>query len=251
MINLFNPPAIIRQHRVEKQTAAKSNYDNDINDHILVKQFYRGSNRLKGSDGRTYQYIDKDGRYVSTRVSPYSPFIYLNIEPGVLELCKALHSKQYLTSDSCQGHSDSPYRFVIVAFNTKAQLEKFRDEVNQYNLPVYFDDDILKPGKYNLVYDQLKYSKHPLAISDYEKIQYSKQDITRYFNLMFDRDYKEYHMLQMYIGNHYTNKNRIIQTIIRTFHYWFYYKMFNNSLTRTLTDKIVNNLSVYQEVGNV
>jgi hypothetical protein len=248
-VNIFNPPAIIREHRQEqsnRQVLHSSNED------ILVHAFFKGTNKYRGPDGRTYMYIDNDGKYVSTRVSPYSPFIYDNIEPGVIDLIKVLHNKGYLTSDSCQGHEDSHYRFVMLCFNTRDQLEDFKQNIESFNLPIQFQDNIINKDNspssigYGLVYDQLSVTKR-LDRKDFKMIPYSYEDAVKYFNLMFIRDYTEYHLLKVSICSNLTYKERTFKRAYMAVYYFFLYKFFRDYYTRKLTDKVSKYLPEYAD----
>ena len=72
----------------------------DDNEEILNYALFKHSNKFKTKDGRPYEYIDKDGEYVSSHVSPYNPFIDENIDPGVFDLVMLLINKGYLTCSS-------------------------------------------------------------------------------------------------------------------------------------------------------
>jgi hypothetical protein len=198
MNQLFDPPAIIRQHKQEASSKVRSAIYS--NDEILGKALFTGTNKLKGKDGRTYNYKDENGEYVSSRVSPYSPYIEDNVEPGVFDLVMTLINKGYLTVDSCQGHPDRQFRFVTIAFNTQSQREEFKNSLSKFKPVLRFQEKFKGMG-FTIIYDQKKFSGKTLTVQDYNKITYTDEDLVKFLNIMFLRNYSEYHLLMIRIAS--------------------------------------------------
>jgi len=241
MNNIFFhvPPGVISEYKQQKINKKKKfQYSND---EILKDGFFNSTNQLKGKDGRTYQYIDNNGEYVSCRVSPYSPYIFDNLEPQIKDLILTLLDKDYLTSDSCQGHKDRKYSYFCVVFNTKNNLNKFRSCIESFNMKISFQIINLKNSNqttYGLIYDQNKFLNKKLTVQEYKNLNYSYQDAIDYFNLMFLRDYKEVYMLAVIVCDGRKGAS-LIQKII--------YHFFKENYIKKLTNKIKHNMLNYNE----
>lgn len=97
---------------------------------------------------------------------------------------------------------------------------------------------------YTLVYDQTK-KMHNLTRSEYKKSGYTYEDAVKYFNVMFMREYREYHLLEMAIvGNmEYHGWSKIFMI---PYHYVMY-NFFRDMITRRLVKAIQENLPDYQD----
>jgi hypothetical protein len=240
------PPAIIREYKAEQKITKQSLSITD--EESIIFSLFKGTNKCVGKDGRTYQYIDENGEYVSARVSPYSSNIFNNIEPGVKDLVLTLISKGYLTCSSCQGHSDRKYRFVSIAFNTKEQLNDFKSSIESFRLPVVFKFHNLKDpyDDFKLIYNQSKYKNQKLSVEDYKSIAVDYIDKVNYFNLMFFRSYEDYHLLELRIASSPDYDNLLWKRII-TYPYYTILYFFRDRYTKMLTNKIKNELKYYED----
>ena len=225
MNNIINPAAIISEY---KSVSSKSQKSVFTNRELLQRSFFQNTNKFKGIDGRTFDYIDENGEYVSSRVSPYSLFIEDNLEPKIKDVVLVLLKKGYLTTDSCQGHSDRKYRFVNVAFNTQQQLEKFKKFISINKFISFEEIDLREPQKngYVVVYDQC--GNNNQSIEKMKKNSSSYGDCVDYFNMMFLRDYDNYFLLKVKISD-----GESFSPIKRVIYYFFndyYTKNFLKSL---------------------
>lgn len=174
--------------------------------------FVKG-NTETGPDGRRYTHIDEDGEYQSCFVSQYSPIIDDNLEPKIKKVCQLLHNKGYLTFGSCQGHADSLDRWVGLVFNNKEQKQKFIDEVNKFGLEVYWYDNFLNTkeeprdpdpwysdegGFLHIVWDAPELTD--LSVDYKRNKPYTKQELTKFWNIQMCRQYDSYEAIVMWIG---------------------------------------------------
>ena len=219
----------------QRATLAKRR-NND--EELITASLFQGGNRFQATDGRTYQYVDADGKYISARVSPYSPNIFNNVEPEIRDVVLSLIGKGYLPCSSCQGHSDRRYRFVTVAFNTRTQLEKFKEDVRKFRLPIHFKEHNLKDPvcEFKVVYDQTKFKDTQLSMDQYKQLSNSYADIVKYFNIMFLREYTQYHLLEFRIASSPDVKNMLEYLLYKPYYYMWY--LFRNYFTKKLNDKI-------------
>ncbi len=170
--------------------------------------FY-GTISQRGKDGRTYNYIDSNGEYVSSFLSPYNAQLLDNVEPLIRPLIAVLINKGYLTAGSCQGHPED-YKFdrwVTVAFISQEERKKFIDTVDGFGLPVYWYFNFLnfkESTKSPETRDGYIMSVNildviPGTVDAQQKLKYSRKDLTEYWNIMFSRNYSEYHAVKMCI----------------------------------------------------
>jgi hypothetical protein len=244
MFQSIFPPAIVREHRQEKPSKVSS--ARFSNDEILGRALFRSTNKLKGKDGRTYNYIDKNGEYVSSRISPYSPYIDDNIEPGVYDIVKSLLNKGYLTVSSCQGHSDRKFRFVTVAFKTQQNSDEFKDVLINSKVPLHFQK-VSKNTGFSFVYDQNRYNGKELAGEEYRNVPYSESDLVKYLNIMFLRNYSEYHLLQVRIASEPDIESVGILKYILSKPYYFVLYQFRDYFTKKLVSYINTYLKDYSD----
>ena len=214
-------------------------------------QLFYQSNRRKGKDGRTYTYIDNKGEYISNYVSQYSNIIENNIEPKIRDLVLALHDRGYLTWGSCQGHKpDHKRRWIGLAFNTGEAKASFTQQINDLNLPVYFYNNHLNTREQQRTEDKwfqdglqshIPWQQHNYKqLDNIRQATYSNDDITSFFNIMFQRNYKEYHSTILSIGYPIV-RSTVLKTLKQNMFFdWKYL----DKVTDMLTDKI-SNLSYY------
>lgn len=169
----------------------------------------------RGKDGRTYDYIDENGQHVSHFVSQYSPLINDSIEPEIKVLVRLLHSMGYLTVGSCQGHDDSKFRWVMMAFTREQELKEFVKLIDSFRLPISWYENFLnfkeKPRKVeddssqlNFTWDQKIDSNR--SIEQFKAQGYTEAELTRYLNIMFNRQEKKYFLIKMVICSKMGNK---------------------------------------------
>jgi hypothetical protein len=243
--NKLFPPAIISEYKVEKRnTVAKIDKSNED---LIIESLFQQTNKCKGEDGRTYQYIDEEGNYISARVSPYSHNIFDNLEPEIKELVLTLIDKGYLTCSSCQGHPDRKYRFFTIAFNSYQQLTNFKETLQSFNLPIHFKEhDLSDPNcDFKVIYQQNKFANKKLSMKDYDKLSNNYNDIVKYFNMMFFRDYKEYYLLETRIASGSDARNMFEYIMYRPYLSLLY--CFRNYYTKKLHNRIINNLREYED----
>jgi hypothetical protein len=212
--------------------------------------FYQG-NRRKGKDGRTYNYIDDRGEYISNFVSQYSNIIQNNIEPKIKDLVLGLHERGYLTWASCQGHlGDQKRRWVGLAFNDITQKNLLMREINDLNLPIYFYNNHVnsrqqqrEEGKWfqdglqlHIPWTQHNYKQ----LENIREATYSNDDMTKFWNIMFQRNYNEYHSTIMSVGYPIVRSTAWKTLKQNLFYDWKYV----DKITDILTDKI-STLSYY------
>lgn len=172
--------------------------------------------RCRGADGRTYDYQDENGKYVSHFISQDSPLLIDNLEPGVAMLVRVLHSKGYLTMGSCQGHEDSKFRWVIMVFPEDDQLKKFQEMVNSFRLPITWYNNFLnfkeKPRQPDLDGHQLSFTWDQAEVQNRSlenlgRQGYTEEELTRYLNIMFSRKQRKYHLVKMVVCSKMGNKS--------------------------------------------
>jgi hypothetical protein len=207
--NIFNPPAIIVQAPDKKPVSATQQQTHIEFEDKLRNQLFYGVIKNRGKDGRTYNYVDNNGEYVSSFLSPYNYRILDNVEPHVKTLVGTLINKGYLTASSCQGHPEDDVlnRWVIIAFISEEERTNFIDIVNSFNLPVYwyfnfldFQEEPKLPENrdgYTISVNMKDVTYK--SIEDLRNSKYSKKDLTDFWNIMFSRNYNEYFPVQMCI----------------------------------------------------
>ena len=228
---------------IEQQQTSKA-------EQVRNQLFYQG-NRRKGKDGRTYNYIDDKGEYISNYVSQYSNIIEQNVEPKIRNLVLGLHDRGYLTFASCQGHKpDQKRRWIGLAFNEITQKNLFTAEINDLNLPIYFYNNHMNSRQQRRDEDrwfqdglQMHIPWQQTGFHQLDNIRqgtYSNDDITSFFNIMFQRNYNEYHSTIVSIGYPIVRSTALKTLKQNMFYDWDYV----NQVTDMLTDKI-SNLSYY------
>lgn len=163
--------------------------------------------RCRGTDGRTYDYIDENGKHVSHFISQFSPLINDNLEPEISLLVRVLHSKGYLTLGSCQGHSDSKYRWITVVFPEAEQMKTFQAMIDSFELPITWYDNFLnfreapkqQDGGFQLAFTWDQFSEKERSLNKLRKQGYSEAELTKYLNIMYSRNHQKYHLVKMVI----------------------------------------------------
>lgn len=243
--NKLFPPAIFSEYKVEKRKAATKIVQS--NEELIIESLFQQTNKFTGLDGRTYQYIDESGNYISARVSPYSPNIFNNLEPEIKDLVLTLIDKGYLTCSSCQGHPDRKYRFFTIAFESHQQLETFKETLQSFNLPIHFKEhDLHDPNcEFKVVFQQDKLSNKKMSMDDYKQHLNSYNATVGYFNMMFFREYKNYYLLETRIASGPDAKNMFEYIVCRPYYSSLFY--FRNYFTKKLHKCIINNLKEYED----
>ena len=237
---------LIHPYQIETIQQQQTSQEEQVRNQL----FYQG-NRRKGKDGRTYNYIDDKGEYISNYVSQYSSIIHNNIEPKIRPLVLGLHDRGYLTFASCQGHKgDQKRRWVGLAFSGLDQKNLFIASINDLRLPVYFYNNHINSRQQRRDEDrwfqdglQMHIPWQQTGFEQLENIRqgtYSNDDMTKFWNIMFQRNYKEYESTIMSVGY-----PIVRSTAWKTFKQnlmfdWDYV----DKITDMLTDKI-SNLSYY------
>jgi hypothetical protein len=226
----------------------------DDNEEILNYALFKHSNKFKTKDGRPYEYIDKDGEYVSSHVSPYNPFIDENIDPGVFDLVMLLINKGYLTCSSCEGHSDRKFRYVTIAFNTMEQLNNFKKNILKSKLPLNFRISDKKNQAWyghNVTYNYKEIKEKKLSVQEFIKIsgKITEEDFVKHYNTMFLRDYTEYYLMQIRIASLPETNFTFLGILKYIFQYPYYFVVykFRNYFTKKLTEYIKNNIKDYED----
>jgi hypothetical protein len=230
MSNIFNVPAIFSESEVKAPQLSLSIKRESINfEDKLKRHLFHGSIKHRGKDGRTYNFVDKNGEYVSSFLSPYNSKILDNIEPKVQNIVSTLIDKGYLTAASCQGHPEDNLntRFVIIAFISDEERARFINTVDKFELPIYWYYNFLNfvelPKKPE-VRDgyQISVSMHEDDIFDsidqQRQAGYSQADLTRFWNIMFSRNYQAYYPVQMCICS--MPGDVSLLTRVKTFFQW-------------------------------
>lgn len=197
--------AIVVETSQTKRVAARKNME-ELHRYSLFEKPIK----FRGKDGRTYDYVDENGRYISHFISQHSPLINDNLEPGVAVLVRLLHLKGYLTMGSCQGHEDSPFRWVSLAFPEKEQLESFQKLVDELKLPITWYDNFLNfrekkkkldDDSYQLAFTWNQYNVNARSLESLRDQGYSEEELTKYLNIMYSRDHQKYHLIKMVIAS--------------------------------------------------
>lgn len=210
MQQIFNPPAIIETAPALKEMPVLRAESIEFEDK-LKRQMFFGSISKRGLDGRTYNYIDKNGEYVSSFLSPYNSNILDNIEPKIKNLISVLLNKGYLTAGSCQGHTvgkdKSLTRWVMISFISIEERDQFIKQVDSFNLPIYWYFNFLNTKKnpkkketregkvMSINFKNYTYK----SIDEARYSGYTDDDLTAYWNIMFARKYTQYYPVMMCI----------------------------------------------------
>jgi hypothetical protein len=169
--------------------------------------------------GRTYNFIDEHGEYISSFVSQYSKIIDKNLEPLIKQAVLSLHEKGYLTFTSCQGHQIGDHRYIGIVFNTKEQKEKFINEVDNLKCNIYWYDNVIntveRPKQkipfwasvitLHIVFDDFTFSNS--SIVDRREKPYTDQHLTKFWNIQMCRNYDHYECIIMCFGYPMIEKN--------------------------------------------
>ena len=248
MQHIFNPPAIIATAPAFKEAPAIQKERIEFEDKLRRQMFF-GSISKREPDGRTYNYIDENGEYVSSFLSPYNKNILENVEPEIKNLISALLNKGYLTAASCQGHTGgkekSLSRWVMISFISLEEQNRFISQINSFKLPVFWYFNFLntvenpkieetRDGKSLSI--NFKDIQHK-SINEAKDIRYTNKDLANYWNIMFARNYAEYYPVMMCICS--CPGDISFFEKIKTFMFW----PFRNYYTTKLTAKIksINN----------
>jgi hypothetical protein len=206
-MNIFDPPAIISeapQYKKQNKKNDSLSFKDKLKNHLFF-----GSIKYRGNDGRTYNYIDKNGEHVSSFLSPYNSKILDNVEPKIKNLVKILINKGYLTASSCQGHpyDDIHIRYITIAFINEEEKINFISKINSFKLPIYWYENFLNfkenPKKpENREGMTMAINMKDVNFTSIESLResgYSKKDLIDFWNIMFSRNYDEYHAVSMFI----------------------------------------------------
>lgn len=203
--NLIPDEAIVVETSQSKQIEARKNME-ELHRYSLFEKHIK----FRGADGRTFDYVDEKGKYISHYVSQFSSIINDNLEPGVAVLVRLLHLKGYLTMGSCQGHEDSPFRWVSLAFPERSQLDDFMKMVDKFELPITWYENFLNFREKNKTFDDNSYQVsftwnqyNPISrsLESLREQGYSEDELTIYLNIMYSRDHKKYHLVKMVIAS--------------------------------------------------
>jgi hypothetical protein len=248
MQHIFNPPAIIANAPAFKEAPAIQKERIEFEDK-LKRQLFFGSISKRGPDGRTYNYIDKNGEYVSGFLSPYNANILDNVEPQIKNLISALISKGYLTAGSCQGHTvgkeKSLTRWVMISFISLEERNRFISQINSFKLPVFWYFNFLNTVENPKIEETRDGKSLSINFKDVQHKstdeakhnKYTNKDLADYWNIMFARKYAEYYPVMMCICS--CPGDISVLEKIKTFMFW----PFRNYYTTKLTAKIksINN----------
>jgi len=251
MSDLFNPPAIIRKYQAENSSASvelkQSAMVHQTTEDVLRHKLFYGSIKLRGTDGRTYDYYEKEtGEYISSYLSPYNKNILNNVEPGIVDVVEELLSKGYLTWGSCQGHPSDGMnrRWVGLAFISEEERAKFIKLVSSFNLPVYWYFNFLKFNKRPEKREGMTIGINPnnryKDRAEQLRGSYTEEDLTEWWNLTFARNYKKYYPVMMFISS--CQGDITFLSKLKILYQW----PFRDLHTAKLASKLKNNLEVYQ-----
>jgi len=208
--------------------------------------YHRYNTRL-GEDGRTYTVKDKDGNYISHYVSPYATEFWsgMNVEAGIEPVVKALWKKGYLTFTSCQGHEESPMRYVGITFVNDEERDKFVKSMSHLPVTWHFNcvnpiDDPLEKDDGNWMRMQWDQSERSKTQEEFTEKRYTKQELTNFWNIMFGRGYTSYSPVIMCVACTMNPKNEL------NYYWWkLKYHFTRNSSTKKVADFINDNLDNY------
>lgn len=159
----------------------------------LIKICNQSLNK-KWKDGRIY-HLDKDGKYSSHSVSPYSRHFEFNIEDNIKDLVLALKSKNYLSISSCEGHGLYFRRYVTIIFPSKETAEDFK-----LSLPFKLTYKLQHATKVlNNSLEVDSYGNITSIIKDETKVQNKEQSI-EYINFFTKRFYADAWLLDIIIS---------------------------------------------------
>lgn len=218
------------------------------NEEVHQYSLYRNYNTKLSNDGRTYTKVDKDGNYISHYVSPYAEKFWsgMNVEPGIEPVVRALWDKGYLTFTSCQGHDNSPHRYVGVVFVNDEERDKFVKSMS--HLPVTWHYDCVNPIDEPLEHDdgnwmRMQWDQEDTTTKtqqDFTDKRYTKAQLTKFWNIMFSRNYQSFSPVIMCVGCTMNATNEF------NYYWWkFRYKFTRNRVTTKVAKFISSQLTQY------
>lgn len=250
-MNIIDPPAYIIPGEI-KPIKAEIGHNGgpgfqsnaDVHKYSLYKRY----NTRQGKDGRTYTSIDRDGNYISHYVSPYAKKFWsgMNVEPEIEPVVRALWEKGYLTFTSCQGHKGSPMRYVGIAFVNDTERDKFVDSMS--HLPVTWHYNCVNPIDDPLDYDDGNWMRmqwdqegdSAKTQAEFTDKRYTKQELTDFWNIMFNRNYDSFSPVIMCVSCNMNTKNEL------DYLWWkFKYYFSKNRATAKVARFINQNMSQY------
>jgi hypothetical protein len=225
-----------------KRTKSTITSSRPRNEELHRRSMFETPIKCRGKDGRTYDYIDEDGKYISHYVSQFSPLIDNSVEPEVLVLVRTLHSLGYLTMGSCQGHANSRFRWVTMVFTHQLDLENFKQMVDEFGLPVTWYDNFLnfrdKPKveddglQISLTWDQ-KPDARGRSLGSLRRQGYTEDELTKYLNVMYEREESKYYLTKMVISSKIGESNPLKKL------YWSWKYRERNKVTEELVDRLI------------
>ena len=217
------------------------------NEAVHKHSLYNKSNTCLSKDGRTYTDIDKDGNYISHYVSPYAKEFWngMNVEPGIEPVVRALWAKGYLTFTSCQGHNNSPMRYVGIVFINDEERDKFINQMSSLHVQWHYNcvnpiDDPLEHDNGNWMRMQWDQEGITTTQKDFTNKRYTKQELTDFWNIMFSRNYDSFSPVIMCVSCTMNPTNEL------DYLWWkFKYHFTRNRTTTKVAQYIDTHLSQY------
>lgn len=252
-MNIIDPPAYVIPGEIkpiQQQVLVGHNGGPTFASNKEVHQYslYNHYNTKLTEDGRTYTQRDKDGNFISHYVSPYAKKFWsgMNVEAGIEPVVRALWEKGYLTFTSCQGHEDSPMRYVGIAFVNDVERDKFVRTMS--HLPVTWHYNCVNPIDDPLEHDdgnwmRLQWDQEDTTTKtqkDFTEKRYTKQQLTDFWNIMFSRQYKQFSPVVMCVACNMNPRNEID-------YYWWKlrYKFTKDRVTNRVAKFIENRVDQY------
>lgn len=252
-MNFIDPPAYVIPGEIKPiQQEVRVGHNGGptlaSNEEVHAYSLYHHYNTKLGEDGRTYTKRDRHGNYISHYVSPYAKEFWsgMNVEPGIEPVVKALWSKGYLTFTSCQGHEDSPMRYVGVTFVDDNERNKFVKALS--HLPVTWHYNCVNPIDDPLEHDdgnwmRMQWDQEDTTTQtqkDFTEKRYTKQQLTDFWNIMFSRQYKQYSPVIMSVACNMNPRNEL------SYYWWkLRYKFTKDRVTARVADFIENQIDQY------
>ena len=186
------------------------------------------------NDGSIYSRKDKDGRTIGFAVSPYSEDFWEHIEKGVVPLVKAFKERLYLPIGSCEGHNPLDRRFVAIATYSRRSARNLEKLISKSGIPHLYFQRYTGKEYFNL---------NSLIESGEVEGSEEEKDPAEHSNLpeLLQRGYKEYHILEVILGQEVNSENGLIQNIKTIFFNIFLRKKY----TKKLAYFIQNELPLY------
>lgn len=224
----LNPIPIVREYVASKMStrrvARKKTFKEKVHD-------LQHKNLNKEKDGRINCGFDEDGKILAHSVSPYSKEFFSAIEPKIKPLMSALRNKLYLTTSSCQSHCLYSRRYVTLAFWSHKCADNFVYEISR-----------LVPG---IIFKKFKAESYMNMVMEWDENgnfkglkrgNATKEAATRSLNMMFDRNYEEYIIVEMIIAEEITNKDTWFSSLKKKLFKIF----FMEKRTKQLVDAILS-----------